>query len=45
MTTVETVTGSVSVESLGTTLMHEHVFVLTPNLSRTTTWGGMRRPG
>jgi phosphotriesterase-related protein len=34
MTTVETVTGSVSVESLGTTLMHEHVFVLTPELEQ-----------
>ena len=34
MTTVETVTGSVNVENLGTTLMHEHVFVLTPELEQ-----------
>ncbi|HXV94234.1 MAG TPA: phosphotriesterase-related protein [Pseudonocardia sp.] len=31
MTTVPTVLGPVPVEDLGTTLMHEHVFVLTPD--------------
>jgi phosphotriesterase-related protein len=32
MTTVETVRGPVAVDALGTTLMHEHVFVLTPEI-------------
>lgn len=32
MATVETVRGPVDVDSLGTTLMHEHVFVLTPEI-------------
>lgn len=32
MATVETVRGPVALESLGTTLMHEHVFVLTPDV-------------
>jgi phosphotriesterase-related protein len=32
MTTVETVRGPVETTDLGTTLMHEHVFVLTPDM-------------
>ncbi|MFP5070758.1 phosphotriesterase [Pseudonocardia nantongensis] len=32
MTTVDTVRGPVEVDALGTTLMHEHVFVLTPDV-------------
>jgi phosphotriesterase-related protein len=32
MPSVETVRGPVDVEDLGTTLMHEHVFVLTPDM-------------
>jgi phosphotriesterase-related protein len=32
MTTVETVRGPVDVDALGPTLMHEHVFVLTPDV-------------
>ncbi len=32
MTTVETVRGPVEVDALGRTLMHEHVFVLTPDV-------------
>ncbi|HSK60738.1 MAG TPA: phosphotriesterase-related protein [Actinomycetospora sp.] len=32
MPSVETVRGPVDVEDLGTTLMHEHVFVLTPDI-------------
>jgi phosphotriesterase-related protein len=32
MTTVETVRGPVETSDLGTTLMHEHVFVLTPDM-------------
>lgn len=32
MTTVETVRGPVAVDALGTTFMHEHVFVLTPDV-------------
>lgn len=34
MTTVETVRGPVAVDELGTTFMHEHVFVLTPDVMR-----------
>lgn len=29
---VETVRGAMAVDGLGTTLMHEHVFVLTPDV-------------
>ena len=29
---VETVCGAMAVDGLGTTLMHEHVFVLTPDV-------------
>ncbi len=32
MATVETVRGPVDTAALGTTLMHEHVFVLTPDM-------------
>ncbi|MFE5284866.1 phosphotriesterase [Nocardia sp. NPDC056611] len=32
MTVIQSVRGSVEVESLGVTLMHEHVFVLTPDV-------------
>ncbi len=32
MTTVETVRGPVEIDALGPTLMHEHVFVLTPDV-------------
>jgi phosphotriesterase-related protein len=32
MTTVETVRGPVELDALGPTLMHEHVFVLTPDV-------------
>lgn len=32
MPTVETLAGAIDVEQLGTTLMHEHVFVLSPEL-------------
>jgi predicted metal-dependent phosphotriesterase family hydrolase len=34
MTTVETVRGPVEVNALGSTLMHEHVFVLSPDIMR-----------
>jgi phosphotriesterase-related protein len=34
MTTVETASGPIDVEALGTTLMHEHVFVLTPEMQQ-----------
>jgi len=33
MTTVETVRGPIDTSALGTTLMHEHVFVLTPDMA------------
>ncbi len=33
MTTVETVRGPIETSGLGTTLMHEHVFVLTPDMA------------
>ena len=29
---IETVRGAMAVDGLGTTLMHEHVFVLTPDV-------------
>ncbi len=32
MATVDTVRGPVELDALGTTLMHEHVFVLTPDV-------------
>jgi len=32
MTTVETVRGGIETSALGTTLMHEHVFVLSPEV-------------
>lgn len=35
--TVETVRGPVSVDELGTTLMHEHVFIVDPDVLRN--WG------
>ena len=35
MTHVETIGGAVALEDLGTTLMHEHVFVLSPELQST----------
>ena len=34
MVAVETVRGPVPVDELGVTLMHEHVFVLTPDVMR-----------
>ncbi|GEL17398.1 phosphotriesterase family protein [Pseudonocardia asaccharolytica] len=34
MATVETVRGPVSIDDLGVTLMHEHVFVLTPDVQQ-----------
>src|SRR5215208_2999828 len=34
MTTVETVRGAIETSALGTTLMHEHVFVLSPEVQQ-----------
>ena len=34
MGSVESVRGTVDLDELGTTLMHEHVFVLTPDVMR-----------
>jgi phosphotriesterase-related protein len=35
MTDIETVTGPIGADALGTTLMHEHIFVLTPEIQST----------
>ena len=44
---VETVRGAMAVDGLGTTLMHEHVFVLTPDVTQNYghEWVGRTGPG
>ena len=48
MSSVETIKGALEVDRLGRTLMHEHVFILTPDCCRTTTtewWDEEERVG